>query len=80
MGCGNWKVDEFTPTDLKIGFADKISMISKSIVKLDYPNKKCFGFLIKFFKEDKDFFCLLTAEENISKDVIEKKRAYKIFL
>jgi hypothetical protein len=64
---------------LKIGFADKISMISKSIVKLDYPNKKCFGFLIKFFKEDRDFFCLLTSEENISKDVIERKEPIKFF-
>ena len=79
MGCGNSKVDELIPTGLKIGLADKISMISKSIVKLDYPNKKCFGFLIKFFKEDKDFFCLLTAEENISKDVIEKKEPIKFF-
>ena len=79
MGCGNSKVDELIPTGLKIGLADKISMISKSIVKLDYPNKTCFGFLIKFFKEDKDFFCLLTAEENISKDVIEKKEPIKFF-
>ena len=79
MGCGNSKVDELIPTGLKIGLAVKISMISKSIVKLDYPNKKCFGFLIKFFKEDKDFFCLLTAEENISKEKIEKKEPIKFF-
>ena len=67
MGCGNSKVDEITPTGLKILIPNNISAISKSIVQLDNPNKTCFGFVIKFFKEDKDFFCLTTAEENIPK-------------
>ena len=69
MGFGNSKV----------GPPENISVISKSIVKFDYPNKTFFGFLIKFFKEDKDFFCLLTAEENISKEKIEKKESIKFF-
>ena len=79
MGCGNSKVDEITPTGLKIVIPDNISAISKSIVKLDNPNKICFGFLIKFFKGDKDFFCLTTVEESIPKEMIERKESIKFF-
>ena len=79
MGCGNTQVNGVTPTGLKFRLPDNISSTSKSIVKLDYPNKTCFGFLIKFFKEDKDFFCLLTAGENISQEMIERKESIKFF-
>ena len=79
MGCGNSKVDDFISTSMKNGTPDNISKISKSIIKFDYPNKTCFGFLIKFFKDDKDFFCFLTAEENIPKEMIEKKESLKFF-
>ena len=64
---------------MKFGINDNMLLISKSIVKLDVPNKTCFGILIKFFKEDKDFFCLLVPEENISKEMIEKKESIKFF-
>ena len=79
MGCGNTQVNGVTPTGLKFRLPDNISSTSKSIVKLDYPNKACFGFLIKFFKEDKDFFCLLTAGENISQEMLERKESIKFF-
>ena len=75
MGFGNSKADE----GLKNGLPANILAISKSIVKLDYPNKTCFGFLIKFFKEDKDFFSLTTDEENIPIEMIEKKESIRFF-
>ena len=79
MGCGNSIVKENTAKGMKFALTDNMLLISRSIVKLDVPNKTCLGFLIKFFKEDKDFFCLLVAEENISKDMIEKKESIKFF-
>ena len=80
MGCGNSKVDESRPIDLNSKtLDDNISAISKSIVKVDYPDAICFGFLIKFFKEDKDFFCLLIPENKITQDIIERKESIKFF-
>ena len=58
MGCSNFKPEEMKDKYSKV--PDFISTISKSIVKLNIGSKTYSGFLIKLFKDDKDFFCLLT--------------------
>ena len=45
----------------------------KSICKISKLNKISFGFLIKFFKNDKDFYCLMTNEHIITQEMINKK-------
>ena len=46
---------------------------SKSICKIVIPTKTSSGFFIKFFKGEEDFFCLMTNEHMITKQLIEKK-------
>ena len=76
MGFGNSKQEEIKDTQ-KI--PDNISLLSKSIAKISYQNELFSGFLIKFFKESKDFFCLITTEEAISKNMIKEKDIIKLF-
>ena len=45
----------------------------KSICKISKLNETSFGFLIKFFKKEKDFYCLMTNEHTITKEMIKKK-------
>ena len=77
MGCSNLKAEEMKDKDSKV--PDFISSISKSIVKLNIQDKTFSGFLIKFFKEDKDFFSLLTVGESISSDMIKKFEDFKFY-
>ena len=46
---------------------------SKSICKISYQQKISLGFLIKLFKKDKDFFCLMTNCHIITKEMIKKR-------
>ena len=46
---------------------------SKSICKIVTPSTIYSGFLIKFFKGEEDFFCLITNNHIITKDLIEQK-------
>ena len=69
MGFGNSKSD----------IPQYILSFSKSICKIDIPNKIPYGFLIKFFKNDKDFYCLLTDNDIITKEMIDKKEYIKFF-
>ena len=45
----------------------------KSLCKIEYKDKIGSGFLIKLEKRNEDFFCLITNEHIISKDMIKKK-------
>ena len=45
----------------------------KSLCKIEYKDKISSGFLIKLEKRNEDFFCLITNEHVISKDMIMKK-------
>ena len=53
---------------------------SKSICKIEYKIGTSInlssGFLIKFFKGEKDFFCLMTNEHVITKELINQKKQY----
>ena len=77
MGCMS---DNLKTNDLKdSSIPDNILSISKSIVKIKFQNKMNLGFLIKFFKGDNDFFCLITPGEVISQEMIEHKEEIKLF-
>ena len=78
MGCLS---DKSNLTNLNnSSIPEDITSISKSIVNINYKDKISKGFLIKLFKEDVEFFCLMTGGEKIiSKDMIEQKEDIKFF-
>ena len=51
----------------------------KSICKIVTPKHFSSGFLIKFFKGDKDFFGLLTNEHIITKELIKQRKTITIY-
>ena len=67
MGSSGYK-----PEKRKIKEPEMQSAI-KSICKISKLNEISFGFLIKFFKKDKDFYCLMTNEHTITQEMIKKK-------
>ena len=56
-----------------------ISRLSKSICKIVIKGKMSSGFLIKFFKGEEDFFCLMTNEHIITKELIKQKKLISIY-
>ena len=56
----------------------KITHISKSICKLVISNLYCTGFFINFILKNKDFNCLVTCEQAINKNRIDKKEEVNI--
>jgi len=56
-----------------------ISTIFKSICKIVYKNQIGSGFLIKFFKRNKDFFCLMTNEHIITEEIINQKETITFY-
>ena len=80
MGCGSSIYEGDQPRDFRnTGIPEHISLISKSITTIDISNKIFSGFLIKFFKDDKDFFCLIKTGENITPDMIDKNENISFF-
>ena len=55
-----------------------ITHISKSICKLELSNSFCTGFFINFILKNKDFNCLVTCENSINKNRIDKKEEVNI--
>ena len=56
-----------------------ISKTIKSLCKVITPKNIGSGFLIKFFKDQQDFFCLMTNEHVITKELIEKKETITFY-
>ena len=77
MGCGSTRVDESKEKNETL--SQDILAVSKSICKIETSKKLCSGFLIKFFKDDKDFFCLMSTEENITEKMIEQKEKINFY-
>ena len=50
-----------------------IAIASKSMSKIETSFSIASGFLIKFFKNEQDFFCMMTNEHIITKDMIKNK-------
>ena len=53
--------------------------ICKIIIPFSNSYNKGTGFLIKLYKGDNPFFCLMTNEHVISKDIIESNKKIEIF-
>ena len=53
--------------------------VSKSICKIRIPNKVGSGFLIKLYKENKPFYCIMTNEHVINKETIEGKNKIIVY-
>ena len=52
---------------------------SKSICKIGTPSQISSGFFIKFFKGEKDFYCLMTNEHIITRKLIKEKRTINVY-
>ena len=50
-----------------------MTYVSKSFCKISFQNKIGSGFLIKLYKADKDFFCLMTCEHVVTREMINQK-------
>ena len=53
--------------------------VSKSLCFIQTPNTSGSGFLIKLFKGTQDFFCLITCEHVIKKEMVKKRKTIKFF-
>ena len=56
-----------------------ISKTIKSLCKVITPKETGSGFLIKFFKDQQDFFCLMTNEHVVKKEFIKKKKTITFY-
>ena len=74
MGFGNSKEEKKPEEEFNY-----LLVVSKSIIKIDISNKFYSGFLLKLFKDDQDFFCLITTREAITKELIKRKEYIKFF-
>ena len=68
--CGGSKILDIPESLLKA---------SKSICKIDTSSKLSSGFLIKLFRRNKDFFCLMTNSGIINKEMLEKKQEINFY-
>ena len=50
-----------------------MSYVSKSFCKISFQNRIGSGFLIKLYKADQDFFCLMTCEHVVTREMINQK-------
>ena len=62
-----------------IPIPDTVITSTKSLCKILAGNQVSSGFLIKLFKGDQDFFCLMTNEHIITKDIIKNKEKIKFY-
>ena len=53
--------------------------VARSVCMIISPFKSGSGFLIKFFKGKKDFYCLMTNEHVVTKKMIENKNKIDIY-
>ena len=73
MGVSGENHDEGRTNDSKLVDLQSILNVSKSICKIETPYNIAIGFLIIFFKDTKDFYCLMTNEHIINKELINNK-------
>ena len=72
--CIDSKIEE-----IDICLHQVIKSICKIIIPFSNSYNKGTGFLIKLYKGDNPFFCLMTNEHVISKDIIESNKKIEIF-
>ena len=78
MDCSNSKnLERPTQINQTNQLPVSISSVLKSLCKIETQYKKSSGFLIKFEAKEDEFYCLLTNEHIITKDLVEKKGIIK---
>ena len=50
-----------------------MAYVSKSLCKIEYENKTATGFLVKLSKGQKEFFCMMTCEHVIKREMIQQR-------
>ena len=62
-------------------FRNDISLLqtTASLCKMKTNDKISSGFLIKLFKDKKDFFCLMTNAHVITKDMVENQESFMFY-
>ena len=80
MGFSNSRHNEvLIPDSPNISISLSISTIFKSLCKIVCDGKIGSGFLIKFFKRNKDFFCLMTNEHVITEEIIKQRKTINFY-
>jgi hypothetical protein len=81
MGVGDSRFNQnLIPGSQLISVPKNIFQVSRSICKILAPNNVLgSGFLIKFFKGEENFFCLMSCEHVIKKELIEKKEKISFY-
>ena len=64
---GLFEINEKTP--------HYIAVAAKSLCYIKTPYKRASGFLIKFVKNNEDFYCLMTNEHIVEKELVENKES-----
>ena len=73
------KPESIQPDSAMIPMDTSMTNVSKSLCKILTPYKAASGFLIKFFKNLEDFFCLVTNEHVISEEMIERRDTINMY-
>ena len=73
MGAGDSRYNQALMQDSQLITIPKSIMALKSICKIKIANQTSSGFLLKLFKNEEDFFCLITNEHVITKEMISNK-------
>ena len=80
MGVGDSRQNEVLIKNSSINIIPStVPTIFKSLCKIECGNSISSGFLIKLFKRTKDFFCLMTNEQVITKEMIKKRRTITLY-
>ena len=56
-----------------------IANVSKSLCKLECENLTASGFLLKLKKEGKEFFCIMTCEHVITREMIQQRKTMSFY-
>ena len=56
-----------------------MAYVVKSLCKIEYENQAASGFLIKLFKGKKDFFCMITCEHVIKREMIQQRKKISFY-
>ena len=57
-----------------------VANISKALCFIQTPSTSGSGFLIKLFKGTQDFFCLITCEHVIKREMVNQRQKIKFFM
>ena len=56
-----------------------MAYVSKSICKIRYENQTATGFLIRLYKGEKEFFCMMTCEHVITRAMIQQRKTISFY-